>query len=74
MTLVPIETKLHGSTFGYANLMQSLQQYISFYFNINIATFVGFQIAQKRERDDDYMGTAVHTKIRSKTKNDLIGY
>ena len=25
--------------------MLSLLQYISFYFNINIATFVGFQIA-----------------------------
>ena len=32
-------------TFGYPNLMLSLLQYISFYFNINIATFVGFQIA-----------------------------
>ena len=30
-------------TFGY--LMPSFLQYISFYFNINIATFVGFQIA-----------------------------
>ena len=45
---VSIETKLHGSTlftFGYPNLILSLLQYISFYFNINIATFVGFQIA-----------------------------
>ena len=33
-------------TFGYPNLMLSLLQYISFYFNINIATFVGFQIAK----------------------------
>ena len=32
-------------TIGYPNLMISLPQYISFYFNINIATFVGFQIA-----------------------------
>ena len=32
-------------TFGYPNLMLSLLQYISFYFNIKIATFVGFQIA-----------------------------
>ena len=32
-------------TFGYPNLMLSLLQYISFYFNINIATFVCFQIA-----------------------------
>ena len=32
-------------TLGYPNLMLSLLQYISFYFNINIATFVGFQIA-----------------------------
>ena len=32
-------------TFGYPNLMRSLLQYISFYFNINIATFIGFQIA-----------------------------
>ena len=58
VTLVSIETKLHGSTnwfnivrsstlftFGYPNLMLSLLQYIIFYFNINIATFVGFQIA-----------------------------
>ena len=56
VTLVSIETfKLHrprdvvrSSTlfiFGYPNLMLSLLKYISFYFNINIATFVGFQIA-----------------------------
>ena len=32
-------------TFGYPNLMLSFLQYISSYFNINIATFVGFQIA-----------------------------
>ena len=32
-------------TFGYPNLMLSLLRYISFYFNINIATFVDFQIA-----------------------------
>ena len=32
-------------TFGYPNLMLSLLQYISFYFNIDIATFVCFQIA-----------------------------
>ena len=32
-------------TFGYPNLMLSQLQYISFHFNINIATFVGFQIA-----------------------------
>ena len=33
-------------TFGYPTLMLSLMlQYISFYYNINIATFVGFQIA-----------------------------
>ena len=32
-------------TFGYPKLMLSLLQYISFYFNINIGTFVGFQIA-----------------------------
>ena len=31
-------------TLGYPNLMPSLLQYISFYFNINIATFVSFQI------------------------------
>ena len=31
--------------FGYPNLMLSLLQYISSYFNINMATFVGFQIA-----------------------------
>ena len=40
--------KLHSSTlftFGYPNLMLSLLQYISFYFNINIAIFVVFQIA-----------------------------
>ena len=36
-------------TFGYPNLKLSLLQYISFYFNINIATFVGFQIAQKQQ-------------------------
>ena len=45
---VSIETKLRSSTlftFGYSNLMLSLLPYISFYFNINIATFVGFQIA-----------------------------
>ena len=56
VTLVSIETfKLHRPrdvvrsstlfTFGYPNLMLSLLKYISFYFNINIATFVGFQIA-----------------------------
>ena len=32
-------------TFRYTNLMVSFLQYISFYFNIDIATFVGFQIA-----------------------------
>ena len=32
-------------TFGYPNLMLSLLQYIIFHFKINIATFVGFQIA-----------------------------
>ena len=32
-------------TFGYPNLILPLLQYISFYFNINIATFVAFQIA-----------------------------
>ena len=31
-------------TFGYQNSMLSSLQYVSFYFNINIATFVGFQI------------------------------
>ena len=31
-------------TFGYPNVMLSFLQYISSYFNINIATFVGFQI------------------------------
>ena len=50
VTLVSIETKatrfnIASSstlfTFGYPNLMVSLLQYISFYFNINIATFVG---------------------------------
>ena len=57
VTLGSIETKatrlniVRNSTlftFGYPNLMLSLLQYISFYFNINIAiniaTFVGFQI------------------------------
>ena len=32
-------------TFGYPNVMLSLLQYIRVYFNINIAAFVGFQIA-----------------------------
>ena len=50
VTLVSVETKatrfnivrsLTLFTFGYPNLMLSLLQYISFCFNINIATFVG---------------------------------
>ena len=46
-------TVQHSSQFGivylgYPNLKLSLLQCISFYFNINIATFVGFQIAQKQ--------------------------
>ena len=35
---------VRSSTFGYPHLMLPLLQYISFYFNINIATFVGFLI------------------------------
>ena len=56
VSFVSTETKPHGPrfnivpsstlfTFGYPNLMLSMLQYISFYFNINIATFDCFQIA-----------------------------
>ena len=55
VTLVSTETKQDAVsrivrsstlfTLGYPNLMLSLLQYISFYLNINIATFVSFQIA-----------------------------
>ena len=56
VSLVSIETKPHGPrfnivpsstlfTFGYPNLTLSMLQYISFYFNIDIATFDCFQIA-----------------------------
>ena len=44
VTLVSIETN-SLFTFEFPNLMLSLLQYISFYFNINLATFVGFQTA-----------------------------
>ena len=53
VTLVSFETKatrfniVRSSTlftFGYPNLILSLLQYISFHFNVNIATFVGVQI------------------------------